>query len=656
MAEIRINHSANLKTLITQTVKGAHGIGVAFGEAINNCFDASATSVKILQKKIERNEAIVIMDDGDGFNKDGVVSALSYADSSRERNDTKTIGANGTGLKSLLGLGDLSKTKVTIFSVSAEYPNGIELSFDFNYLVQLADKKITGWENVNQNIDKVFFFQNWKRVSGTTVIITGYDTDKIKDIQKVVEYVSRRVTPRAAEKLFAYFGNDYYSIEAEQVSGNQMDPFEHSSKLLGNVTFDMYYGGTNDGPVICGPVNSVMPFSDFFKVLSRQQKDAVTREFNSVGGFIYIEKLNKYRDHDGSFTAEFEKGACQELVQMCNLVADELKNLNQQVDGIKLKKQHDQLVKDICKLSREFFATPTPTVMSPSIPKDPTLAYPEQDYYILPKNLRMKPKSQMEVTLNSKGKKDANFKNAKWKSDQNSIRIFGTGHKATVHSGEETTGKIEITGSFGTHLIDVVVSGRSLGTYIDGNKKVLPGQTYEYELCNSSETNIVWSISNAKGVVMNNQHGKKLSITIPPNEPQHDFLISCKSVSSKKEIAKRTVYITEEGGFGKQELVTVGKQHYLLEIGAHYIQCIAQLESAGPGEHSTIVLNPIHESLKNVNSTYQMGLILQSVAMAGCVDQVEQGIMSPQQAMLVSADFVTKLQAGITKKVKNKTK
>lgn len=655
ITEIKVDHRNNLRTLILQTVKGPYGIGSVLQEMVNNSFDAGADAVRFF---IEDSNTLVQQDDAAGFNKKGIISALSYGQSSRERNDKRTIGANGTGLKSVLGLDadtdTLKNVKVTIYSVSAEYPKGIKLEFDFDYLVKLAEKEIDGWENVTYGINKELFHHGWKRVSGTTIIITGYDPEKIKGSEKIIEQLSKKLTPRAADRVSVLNGSGFQTIVPEPIDGIFWD-FQHESQFLGKNDFDIYYGGVNDGPTLCGSINSVLPFADFFKNLTKQQKEKVTRDWLSLGGHIYIEYLNKYRDHDGSFTKEFfDKGICDDLIETLHVVISELKELHQEEATMKDKEQYDKLVKDICKWSRELYATPTDIIPNTENPKNHFFNHPNQDYYILPRRLSMQPKNKMEVVLNNVGTKPIDFKGAKWSCDSDTIKIFGSGQKATIHTTVETKAVVTITGDFGTHEIKVLVSNAKNSPYIHGLKNVLPGQKYEYELHNYDDKNISWTISNQKGVIMSGHRGKKITITIPEHEPQHEFVLTCKS--DKKDVAKKTVYITEEGGIGKLPRLTIGKDDYLLAIGTHYKNCVAQIETDGPEEFSTIILNPIHESLKNLNIPQKLPFILHNIAMAGCCDQIQRGIITPQYAMNVAGEFVSNLQAKAagTKLKKNK--
>ena len=643
ITEIKVDHRNILRTAILQTMKGPQSVGYALQEMVNNSFDAGADSVKIF---IENANTLVHQDDASGFNKIGIMSSLSYGQSSRERSDKRTIGANGTGLKSVLGLDAddaLKNVKVTIYSVSKDYPKGIKLEFDFDFLVRLAEKEITGWENVTYDIDKKLFHHGWNRITGTTIIITGYDPEKIKSPEKIIEQLSKKLTPRAADRVSVLNGDIFQTIVSEPIDGSYWD-FQHESRFLGNIDFDIYYGGVNDGPVLCGPVNSVMPFSDFFKELTKQQKEKVTRDWLSLGGYIYLDRLNTYRDHDNSFTREFfDKGACKDLVETLHVVVSELKELHQEEATMKNKEQYDKLVKDICKWSREAYATPTDIIPNTENPKNHFFNHSDQEYYILPRRLPMRPKDKMEVVLNNQGTKFIDFKGAKWSCDSDTIKIFGSGQKATIHTTVETSAVVKIEGSFGIHEIKVTVSNAKNTPYIYGMKNVLPGKTYEYELNNYVDKNVSWVISNQKGVVINSQHGKKITITIPEQEPQHDFVLTCRS--DKKDIAKKTVYITEEGGIGKLPRLTVGKDDYLLAIGTHYKNCVAQIETDGPEEFSTIILNPIHGSLKNLNEAQKLPFILHNIAMAGCCDQIQRGVITPQYAMNVAGEFVTNLQA-----------
>lgn len=652
--KIKVEQTNILRTLILQAMKGSQGVGIALQELTNNSFDARADKIRFF---IENSNTLVQQDDSSGFDTKGIISALSYGKSSRKRNDKSTTGANGTGLKSVLGLDvddALKNVKVIIYSVSVEYPKGIRLEFDFEYLVKLAEKEISGRENITIGIDKKLFQYGWNRVTGTTIIITGYDPEKIKSSEKIIEQLSKILTPRAAGRVSVLNGNDFQTIVPEPIDGIFWD-FQHESQSLGKIDFDIYYGGVNDGPILCGPINSALPFSDFFKELTKQQKERITRDWLSLGGHIYIERLNEYRDHNGSFTKEFfDKRICDDLVETLHVVISELKELHQQEATIKDKEQYDKLVKDICKWSREIYATPTNIIPNAENPKNHFFNYLDQDFYILPRRLSVKPKDKMEVVLNNVGTKFIDFKGAKWSCNSDTIKIFGSGQKATIHTTIETNAVVKIEGSFGIHEIKVFVNDTKDTPYIYGLKNVLAGKTYEYELKNYTDNNIAWTLSNAKGVFMKTGQGKKIIVTIPEQESQHDFVLTCKL--GKKEIAKKTVYITEEGGIGKLPRLTVGKEDYLLAIGTHYKNCVAQLETDGPEEFSTIILNPIHEFLKGLNVSQKLPFILHNIAMAGCCGQIQKGIITPQYAMNVACEFVTHMQARAINKKQKKTK
>ena len=215
----QINHKNVYRHMIESQVQGETGKFVALREAVNNSFDAGATSIRIRFGKHEGQPALIISDNGFGFSAKGVRSAMSYAHSANERSDIKTIGANGTGLKTFLGLGDLDVTKLTILSVHRDHPECRKMNINFKYILDLIERK-TKAEN---HVEDIKIPKDWlvdlARTTGSTVILTGYDSKRLGGAKAILKHLGEYLTPKACQHVEIYDDNKWQKIRPVSFRG-----------------------------------------------------------------------------------------------------------------------------------------------------------------------------------------------------------------------------------------------------------------------------------------------------------------------------------------------------------------------------------------------------------------------------------------------------
>lgn len=664
----RVNHEKSLEQSIMRPVKGPDGCLIALREGINNSIDAGAQHVRIMYGNYEGVPALYVFDDGKGFNKKGVNSAMGYFDSSRDRKDTKTSGANGTGLKGFLGLGDIRKTKITILSVNRELADCTKMEITFEYIVNLASRKDRASNHVKTVSIPKDWLDNMSRTTGSTVIITGFKGNRVKTPQQLIEELGLELSPRSAKYVEVWDGSNWKSIVPPTFEGDHY-PFVFKTNTLGTVEFDLYYSGS-DGPRVCGPVNSILPLSLIVSELGRK-KNKVSKMWPNLSGHIYVENGNIYREHDNSFSLDFyQSSACDEFISLLAKVSSQLEDLHEKTEDQKQFAAKQDLMEKIIDAAKIF------SLLEPKSDGQP---FPfgrnnvDREVYLVPKYLKIFTGTELQVQLINNGKKQVSLNDAVWVSDNPELFTItgeGTGSVVGVKAGSTLgSGKITITGfDFGTHEIYVTVAPAVC--YISGSKIIQPGKSSDYEAMLLPHQNVSWSFSKqipGVTIVMDVTDKKRIPIahrsvkvldTVA--EGTKITLQLCDLSQGGKVIAKKVIEVTRNAvNKSSEPILAIGAREYKLVIATTYKDSIAQVDYFGTegDDYPTIMFNPTHPRIKNVSNFFAIDDILSSVGYAAMLDQVSRGEMDPGKAHAVVEDFIAIISGKVfPDKFKDKTK
>ncbi len=663
-AEIKVPEILNadagklLRNMLRQHTTG-EDYAAPFLEAVANSFDARASEVFIKMITHNKKPAICIVDTGDGFSAKGLYSALTYHESVKQATDRKTIGKNGTGLKSLLALGPLEKTRVEIYTMSQDYPEGVMIGFDFEYLVSLYQvKEVAMRDQVHPIVDRGIFYQGLKmykgekRVSGSTIIITGFDEKKITSNHAIAQFISSKMNPRAAGKVKVWNGKEYQTIKIPTPSGElfAIDFFEQST-LLGNVNVEVYYNGSNDGPLICGELNSLMRYRTFLEGLSPKERKSIPKVLGSVGGFIYMSAANQYRGHDGTFEEEFRtSGALHAFLEILKLVGEEIAQLQETAIDSKRIHENIEMLKLIAKISEPEKAHHSFPFGKKATGERTPLQFGSVDMpqFIVPRKISMYQNASKSIKLQNLGTEEIDFTAAQWSTDIKRLMILGNGDHVAINALRIGTTKITVTGhkSKFTHEIDVVVKEKPAGAYIDGPGLLNPGSTETYILENSEiQLAYKWEITKAVGVSIVSRE-KEVEITVAGSAPIQSFELFALTEKGKT-IAKKKIRITDKSG--NRPIVTrIGEQDYILVSSVDYPGCAVQFESADEEmELPMLHVNPNHGLLKNCTKTEGFLVMANGLASAAIAHQTSNGLYGPEKAMTYFWEYLEKVRNSI---------
>ncbi len=649
-----INHEHNLSFLITTPVKGPDGLYIAVREAINNSLDAGAKNIRIEYDQYNGEDAILIHDNGVGFNKAGVKSAMSYAYSSRDRNDTSTIGANGTGLKGFLGLNSkIEKTKLTILSVHKDIPNCTKLEITFNYLVSLAKGEV----RADEYVASIGLPKKWessiKRTTGTTLILTGYDTRRMKDATQLIEELAEFLTPRAAQFVEVWDKSGWRALKPKVFSGKPYD-FEHTVDKLGKIEFKLYYGGsTSDTLTVCGPVNAILDLNQLNRIMNKGARGRVSNLWAGIAGHIYIENANRYRTHDGSFSEEFYSSpASEEFLEILKLVSDELAELVDQENLDKQLAEKKQLIDRIIKAG-SLYTTINPA-QSGITPKPKTTT--DKPIYIVPRSLEVHVGQEVSITPRNMGTQKMNFNDAAWFCNNELIAFQSTkGHSVRIKAGQiPGDGLITVKHEFGLHTIALDVVPAT--AHIAGPRSITPGGSYSYEMKLLGHKNFAWSLENKNkdvSLVVDLQNRNQVSLKVT-EQCQNCVveLVAKENKSGGEEFRKKISIHNKVIGHSSEPIIQIGKHQYRLTVGAQFANTIAQVDyfnSDDADEYVPIVINPLHPRVKKLNNYLALDHILVSIASAAVIDQVAKNQLEPMKAQAIVEEFVGKIKEEVNK-------
>lgn len=658
----RINYFEIVKFMVTEPVQGPDGVFKAIREAINNSLDVHATNFKIKIGEFEGSPAVIISDNGEGFNHAAIKSVMSYAVSSKERSDIKTIGANGTGVKHFLGLGDIEKTKVTILSVSKEIPTCTRMDLTFEYLVSLAEKKVKADDYVSTVTLPSDWQQDVKRETGATLILTGFDKRKVRKPEFIISELCEYITPRAAEYVSIFNGNTWVSPTPKKMKGNTFS-YECDTAKLGNIAFELSYGGYGDGPVVCGSTNAILPLTQLWSKMDKDQRGRIAKVWKTISGYIYIQRANYYRQHNGSFSDEFfETETTEEFVLLLQMVSGELEKLTEQSTDEKSQREKQQLLARVIDAAKQL-AHPEFSVNGSVNGGDRPFSLVgdvDKDLYILPKRLNLWPGETQTITLRNSGTKVVDFTDAQWSVNGDCAVITNAyGATAVVTAKKVGSVSIKVSGSFGEHVIQVVVDHVSSTPFIKGPAYVRPGDMYLFELKRYEKSEVYWKVEHMPlfiQAIPDIEDKKKYSLQVGAECPDCTLTLSVYARHLDKLIAKKVINVLEEGGRKQLPVLRIGKKDYLLNVGNYYPDTVAQIDYAfSDSPIPEIVVNPLHPRVRKLSNFYATEPILVAIANVAIMDQISQGIVRISEAQAIVEQFVNQVKEKIfenTSKIK----
>ena len=654
----KIKAGFNHKQVISQDIDrislGDNGIFTALREAINNSLDAEADQITIRFGEFEGADALIVSDNGRGFDAAGIKSAMSYAYSSRERRDVKTIGANGTGRLSLLGLGDKEKTKITIFSMNRDVLGCQKMEISFEYLWKMAGKKVKADDYVSKiDLPKDWLADIKNRSTGSTIILTGYDGRTVRGPSQILKSLGNYLTPRALEKINVYEDSAWKFVAPALFKGKPYKiSFNDHLKYLGVVDFELYYGQSNiEELAICGKLNKIITFNELLKPVNRDEKSKLSKAWKNVSGHIYIEKANVYRMHDGSLNKEFYQHAQGPLMEILQIVGEELEQKTEEYENSELVEKRTTLLQQIIEANRELNIHDFPSNSAP-VAKKPSGKVVDDEYYIVPNLVRLFPRDEKVITLNNLGSKIIERRDIRWSTDSNLFTITPNPNgTVSVKVGEKMgSGKLIADGDFGQHSINVIINTLPVGPHIVGPGALRPGSVYTYTLQRHDNPNVEWEIRCSKpGASISDIGDRKVVLTVPENFPEAEIILAVKVKGSTEDVATKKITITNENGKHSPTLRINGRE-YKVVMEAYFPDTVAQIDTLDwdkPAKNDsdapdipTIVLNPVHPRLKKMGKVAALDYYLTMFAAVALADQVQEGIIRSDNMAPILEEFV----------------
>ncbi len=649
--QARSGPGINVRLLIEQSLmtmlKGNKSLVVAIIEPINNSFDHGATEVRITFGNYKGKHALFIMDDARGFNQSGIDSILSFGFSDKEQYDTNTIGVNGTGSKAVLGLGDLKETKVSIVTFSESFKHGMYLDFNLDYLFDLADGKVPKPKR-QEHLIRTEFWNGWKRETGTNFILTGF-SPKVLNQKTLYNALSEALTPLNFKKVKLGVGDKYTNVPTKKIEGTKYE-FNHTGDILGNFVFDVYYGGPNDGPKMCGKENYIRDYSDFLTTLSSKQKEQIGKIWKTIGGFVYIEKINIYRMTDGSFNKDFyENGACEELVSMFNLVGDELDDLEEKINDEKLAEEQREVISRLVEASNKIAPQPYSSGRGLTQAAMPGSKVDEK-IYIVPRVLFLKLGESAMVTLNNLGTEKINLSKCTWLTSAFVTRE-GTGDTVRITAKKIGESKLIVHGEGWNHEIALTISESSSNPYIFGPKYVNLGTRSDYEIVNFKKE-LTWFVetshSHSKDVEIESQTNSSVKIFIKKDATVNQFLLKCKD-SADQIVAEKRIIVSDRRSH-KAPMILIGGKYYKLDFKTLYKNDLAQIDDDDPEDYPSIVINSVHPFVRDQNIATKMKEYITAICMVAMTHQVEKEGLSTMKAMNIVWKTINEYRNTVRKK------
>lgn len=649
-----INHKDMFHFMITEPASGPNGAYVAIREGVNNSFDAGATEIRIIEGTFEGEKALFISDNGSGFTPKGIASAMGYANSAQRRDDTSTIGANGTGLKTLLALGKLEKTKLTIFTVgkSLDSPKRLEITFD--YLVQLAKKKVKAEAFVSNASIPDFWSEHLERTTGTTVILTNYDSRKI-GAEKIARELGDHLTPRAVQHVKVFIDEKWKAIPPIQFKGYHFG-FSYDQPTLGKVEFDIYYGDSSaEGPTICGKLNAIQLLTDIRKRMPREKRSAMSKVWKTVSGHIYMERGNVYRVHNGAFSDDFfDTKAIDELEELLTLVASELEELTEKAKSTETLERGKNLIDRIvaASIAQNPGQVFTGGALTPGKRLD--LKRPNEDVYIVPRKIHLRIGEEKPFVLNNVGTRVLDFGDATWKVNNSCVEITSqSGGRAFLRGKTEGTTQAIVVGVFGSHTIQVEItkSVPYLGPFIGGPAAIKPGTTHTYVI-NRFEKGVYWSVATPDGesgvaleVVPDNP--KHVKLLIAPTVGELECMLVVRDIKSRDFVAQKKIQVTNSEVANNKPVVHINGMNFELEADLYYPDTVAQIDQMWEeeGAFPKIIINPLHPRVRNLGTMDAAETFLAAIAQTALSYQVELGKTRAAEVAPIAEKFIEEMGA-----------
>lgn len=490
------------------------------------------------------------------------------------------------------------------------------------------------------------------------MILTGFDGRKTKTLYQIAAEFGEYLTPKANGYVRIKDRDELIQIAPMKFQGRQYE-FSYDTASLGNVEFDLFYGENSaEGPIVCGAINAILPLTELYSRMDKKQKGKVSKVWKTTSGHIYLEKGNTFRLHDGNFSEKFyDSDACDQLIELLLMVSEELEQLSESKrneDQIS-KKQH--LINRIVEIGRKLMPSLPFDEFSNAgnLPANGLIPPSEQEYYFVPNCVRMHPGEVEVVTLVNKGTKFVDFSNIIWETNDRVITILqANAAKVTIKATSTGTASLIAKGPFGTHTVAIEISNAVDQPYIAGPTYVKPGDSYTYEVKRYTDSaTLLWEVEcKEKGVIGVPEITDKKKYTVKVEQDCSDTVITIfvRSKSSKVLIARKVIYVTEAGARKQAPVIRIAKRDYMLTCGSMFKDTVAQVDylfrESGIPE---IMVNPIHQRIKDLGYMQSMDHILVAIANAAVMDQVSEGIIRVAEAQGIVENFIWVMKENLLK-------
>jgi hypothetical protein len=652
-----VNHREVYMHMIQGHVQGDSGRFIALREAINNSFDAGATKIQIRIGKKEGVPTLTISDNGSGFSDKGVASAMGYAASANARDDVKTIGANGTGLKSFLGLGNIESTKLTLYSVHRQHPGCRKMTITFRYLMDMINKKT----KAEDHVEDVAIPRNWfedleskDRTTGTTLELTGHSVKIIGTAKNIIKHLGEYLTPKACSHVEIFDEGDWHKVLPVAFKGKYYQ-FVYPMETLGMVMFNIYYGDSNaEGPTICASMNAIQPFFDLVKHLDTENKKQISKVWKVIGGHIYIEKGNTFRRHDGSFgNAFYESSACPDFLGLLQAVGQELELLNEQERNTQVLQKREMLVSKIIEASQTINPVQPGTGGSPDAYKKGRMEPSQDELCLVPTRLRLYPGQTKSIYLHNIGTKSIDLSGVEWSLTSAGLTVISTlGPQVTIKAGPQVS-EVTLVAKLPNleHKVLVNIDTMPVGPYISGPGGVKPGTEAFWHLLRYDKI-VDWQISPSSSYIKLEQSTDtkgEIKLTVSDKSPEGSFKLTAYRKGTIEEVASKQILVTHQNG-RTSPIISVNNQEYNLMVDVYCPDTVAQIDYLWTeGEElPTIVVNPLHPRVKNLGSHLALDHYLAAIATAALAYQLEKKIITVKQVAPLIEEFIGKLKEIIT--------
>ncbi|MFA7285000.1 MAG: ATP-binding protein [Candidatus Absconditabacterales bacterium] len=623
-------------------VAANNGWAKASKELVVNSTDAGAQRILML---FRRDGSVIFADDGKGMDARARDSVLSYGFSSKERLDLKTAGANGTGLKNCLGLGDINKTRIEI-QTSTDGITFYRLDINFDYVVELAEKTA----NPSQYQKQIPKPKDWcsylNRTSGTNIIL--HNCERIPNPSNVIKELAEYLVPPVARMVEVFDGVTLSGLNRVMYDGKPYS-CEIPMGKFGTLTAELFIGVSKQSRIqVCGPSNAIMTLGRFWEGYGTKLP-AELAPLSSCSGWIYLSAANQWRMHDGTFDLGFFKSNAASLfVEGMIQIADEVKVTLRQLNEDRNTAEWSEMLMEFVSANNLEFTNPVPGKATGVFRPAPSTHAKELEVVIVPNQFHLQPNQTASFTFTNEGTKKLDPE--RWVVDDAAslAKVKGTklGNEMTLKSGSNlgtsylTLTHPELHGSR-SYQIKVVVGFRP-DPFIEGPTKIQSGREIIYRLRYfDNDTKVVWSLKEKDSDVVIRGSGKRIANLLSKiaNRMRRVTLVVHDQVHGRK-IADKEIEVFPPVQNGSMS-ITVHKQRFELQPTTILIGGALAHIGHDWGDTPTIALNFNAPSLLLMPNKKQQ--LLNSVAMAAVSWLVQKDKLDPAHIPTVLEEFLERM-------------